>query len=109
MTQWIKTSKTLQNGEPITRAIEIEPMDREIFFTDSAYAEVTDEVADLLANNISSISKVSEPDSPGSYFGDAGENVKVQVIAPDNTFEDLTVIGDEQTLKQNRLLRTLLE
>ena len=94
MTQWIETSKTLQNGEPVTRAIEIEPMDREIFFTDSAYAEVTDEVADLLTNNISSISKVSEPGEPGSYFGDAGENVMVQVIAPDNTFEDLTVIRD---------------
>lgn len=94
MTQWIETTKTLQNGEPVTRAIEIEPMDREIYLTDNAYAEVTDEVADLLANNISSILKVSEPDSPGSYFGDAGENVKVQVVAPDDTFEDLTVIGN---------------
>ena len=94
MTQWIETTKTLQNGEPVTRAIEIEPMDREIYLTDNSYAEVTDEVADLLANNISSISKVSEPDSPGSYFGDAGENVKVKLVAPDDTFQDLTVVGD---------------
>ena len=94
MTQWIETTKTLQNGEPVTRAIEIEPMDREVYLTDNAYAEVTDEVADLLATNISNISKVSEPASPGSYFGDAGENTKVKIVAPDDTFEDLTVVGN---------------
>jgi len=79
MTTWIESSNVKQDGTPVTRRIKIPNMSEDIWFTDNAYAEVADDVADILANNISTISKVSEPSSPGSYYGDAGSNTTVRL------------------------------
>jgi hypothetical protein len=99
MTQWIQTSNTKQDGTPVTRAIKISGMGEQIFFTDSAYAEISDDVADLLASQIDEISKVSEPASPGTYYGDAGQNTTIQIVLPDNAFDHFTAeSGDVDAL-----------
>jgi hypothetical protein len=90
MTQWIQTSNTKQDGTPVTRAIKISGMGEEIFFTTNAYAEVSDDVADLLASQLDDISKVSEPASPGAYYGDAGQNTTTEIVLPDNAFDHFT-------------------
>ncbi len=91
MTTWIETTNVKQDGTPVTRRIKIEEMDEEIWFTDNAYAETADDVADILANNIDAISKVSEPSSPGTYYGDAGDNVTVEIVVADAAFDNVTV------------------
>lgn len=91
MPTWIETSNTHQNGEPVTRKIKIPTMDRAIWMTDNGYAEVSDNVADILANNINSISKTTEPSDPGTYYGDAGENTVVEIIVADGAYDALTV------------------
>lgn len=93
MTQWIQSSNTKQDGTPVTRAIKIPEMSEEIWFTTNAYAEVSQTVGDLLANQLESISKVSKPASPGTYYGDAGSNTTVQLVLADKSFNDLSVTG----------------
>lgn len=89
MTQWIQSSNTLQDGSPVTRNIKIPEMDKEIWFTENAYAEVADSVADVLAAELDAINKVSEPATPGSYYGDAGQNTTVEVVLADESFSDI--------------------
>ena len=91
MTTWIETTNTKQDGTPATRNIKIPEMSEEIWFTDNCYAEVSSDVADILANNIDAISKVAEPSSPGTYYGDAGENTTVELVVADGAFDNLTV------------------
>ena len=91
MTTWIETTNVKQDGTPVTRKIKIPEMAEEIWFTDNAYAEVADDVADILANNIDAISKTTEPSSPGSYYGDAGSNTTVELVVADGAYDNLTV------------------
>jgi len=91
MTTWIETTHTKQDGTPYTRKIKVASMDETIWFTDEAYAEVADDVADILANNIDDISTVPEPSSPGEYYGDAGSNTVVDVVVADAAYDKLTV------------------
>ncbi|MFB1066432.1 hypothetical protein [Natrinema sp. H-ect4] len=91
MTTWIQSSNTKQDGTPVTRKIKIPEMAEEIWFTDQAYAETADDVADILANNIDSITKVAEPTDPGTYYGDAGANTTVEIVVADGAFDNLTV------------------
>jgi len=104
MTQWIQTSNTNQNGTPVTRAISISGMGEEIFFTDNAYAEVSDDVADLLASQLDDISKVIKPRDPGEYYGDAGQNTTVEIILPDSAFDSFTAeSGDIDALTAEQI------
>lgn len=91
MTQWIELSNVKQDGTPVSRNIKIPEMNKEIWFTTNAYAEVSDQVADLLAANIPAISKVAKPASPGTYYGDAGANTTVELVLSDGSFQNLTV------------------
>ncbi|WP_254535249.1 polysaccharide deacetylase family protein [Halomarina litorea] len=92
MTTWIETSRLKQDGTPVTRRIKISNMDSDIWFTTNGYAEVGDDVADLLANNVNSISKLgSAPSTPGSYYGDMTDSETIKVVVPDGAFDDVTV------------------
>jgi len=90
MTTWIESSNTKQDGTPVTRRIKIPEMDEDIWFTTNAFAEVGDDVADILANNIDTLSKVSEPAEPGEYYGDAGDNTTIQINISDGVFDAVT-------------------
>ncbi|ELY91485.1 polysaccharide deacetylase family protein [Natrialba taiwanensis] len=90
MTTWLESSNTLQDGTPVSRRIKIPEISEEVWFTDNAYAEVSDDVADILANNIGSISKVSEPTDPGTYYNDDNANTTIEIIVEDGTFDALT-------------------
>jgi len=105
MTTWIESSNTKQDGTPVTRRIKIPNMSEDIWFTDNAYAEVADDVADILANNISTISKLgSAPSSPGSYYGDAGSNTTVEIVVADGAYNNLTVESlDSDTLSTEKV------
>lgn len=91
MTTWIESSNLKQDGTPVTTRIKIDEMAEDIWFTDNAYAEVAVDVADILANNIDSITKVSEPSSPGTYYGDASDNTTIQINISDGVFDAVTL------------------
>lgn len=82
-----------QDGSPVTRRIKIPEIDGDVWFTTNAYAEVANDVADLLASNLDAIQKVSEPADPGSYYGDEGENITIKVVGiGDGEYDNLTVL-----------------
>ncbi|WP_459191813.1 hypothetical protein [Halosimplex sp. J119] len=90
MTQWIQSTNTKQDGTPVTRVIKIPEIDQEIWFTDNAYAEVPTDIAEILADQINTITKVSEPSDPGTYYGDAGQNTQIKLVIANGAFDSLT-------------------
>jgi len=90
MTQWIEQTATFQDGQPKTKAIKIPEMSKEVYFTTNAFAEVPDNVADLLAAASEDIRKVSTPSSPGEYYEEAPNNAQVTINLPDGFFDNLS-------------------
>lgn len=108
MTQWIQSSHTFQDGTPITKRIKIEGMGEEIVFTDKAYAEVSVDVADLLASQNDFITKVSAPSTPGTYYSDPSANATISVTLPDDAFNHFTAeSGDVDVLDADEISNTI--
>ncbi|ELY91484.1 hypothetical protein [Natrialba taiwanensis] len=104
MTTWVESSNTLQDGSPVSRRIKIDEISEEVWFTDNAYAEVSDDVADILANNLDSITKVSEPSDPGTYYNEDNANTTIEIIVEDGTFDAVTAeVGDIDDLSTEQM------
>lgn len=89
MSQWIQTTNAN------LRSIKVDGLSDDVWFTDQQYSEVTQSVADLLAAEIDSISKVSEPGTPGDYYESDydGTTLNVSIDSDPGPFSDFTVTG----------------